>query len=226
MPEQKEPVSPGTLDKSDKSDRPDSQDAAWAILHTPLSTDELKLFCQDIERLFRINPMLNFKTWQQVSPNRYYFTGQNISQQPPFEFELILTSKQLPGGIQIDYEQGLKARTTFTIEPVSKSDDGAFKNQSKLIITDFYDGFPENERKQQLHHVDKSITVWANDLQRYLTGWKKWSRFGLWRWYMRHIWQPMKPMGRRITAILFWVTFFEVALILLGVGVYYLEYTE
>lgn len=59
--------------------------AAWAILHIPLNEAELKLFCQDIERLFRINPMLNFRKWQQIGPNRYYFTGQNISQQPPFD---------------------------------------------------------------------------------------------------------------------------------------------
>ncbi|MCB1984921.1 MAG: hypothetical protein H6936_15585 [Burkholderiales bacterium] len=198
--------------------QPDGQDAAWAILHTPLSTEELKLFCQDIERLFRINPLLNFRKWQQIGPDRYYFSGQNISQKPPFDFELIFTVKQLPEGIQIEYEQGLKNRTTFIIEP--------FNHQSKLTITDFYDGLPETERKLQLHQVDKSITAWANDLQRYLTGWKKWSRYRLWRCYMHHVWQPMKPMGRRITAILFWVAFFELLLILLGAGVYYLEYTE
>lgn len=223
MPEQKSQVKPKTFDKPNE---PDSQDAAWAIVHTPLTETELKLFCQDIERLFRINPMLNFRKWQQIDSNRYYFTGQNISQEPPFDFELIFTTRQLSNGIQIDYENGLKARTTFIIEPVSKQDEGASKNQSKLIITDFYDGLPEWERKQQLHLVDKSITAWANDLQHFLISWKKWSHFGLWRWYMHHIWQPMKPMGRRITTVLLWVALFEAALILLGVGVYYMDYTE
>jgi hypothetical protein len=37
------------------------KDAAWATINTPLEVNELKLFCQDIERLFRINPMLHFK---------------------------------------------------------------------------------------------------------------------------------------------------------------------
>ena len=222
MPELKKPL---RLNPIDQSNKPDNHDAAWAIVQTPLNATELKLFCQDIERLFRINPMLNFRKWQQIGLSRYYFSGQNISQQPPFEFELIFTTQQLANGIQIDYEQGLKNRTTFIIESLSNQHDESFKNKSTLTITDFYDGVPEIERKQQLHRVDKSITAWANDLQRYLINWQKWSRFGLWRWYMRHMWQPMKPMGRRITAILFWVAFFELALILLGAAVYYLEYT-
>jgi hypothetical protein len=41
---------------------------------------------------------------------------------------------------------------------------------------------------------------------------------------MQRIWQPMTPMGRRITAILLWVTAFELALVLLGAGIYYLDY--
>ncbi|MDR4517306.1 MAG: hypothetical protein MRK00_07965 [Nitrosomonas sp.] len=222
MPVPKKPVRLNTIGTSNKAD---NQDAAWAIVQTPLNATELKLFCQDIERMFRINPMLNFREWQQIGANRYYFRGQNISQQPPFEFELTFTTQQLAEGIQIDYAQGLKNRTTFMIESMSNPYDESFKNQSKLTITDFYNGIPEIERKQQLHRVDKSITVWANDIQRYLINWQKWSRFGLWRWYMRYLWQPMKPMGRRITAILFWVAFFELALIMLGAVVYFLEYT-
>lgn len=203
----------------------DEQDAAWAILHTPMSEIELNQFCQDIERLFRINPMLNVEKWQALSPNRYYFAGQNISQKPPFDFELIMTVEQSPNNIQIHYEQGLKTRTTFVIEPVSSQQNATDPPQSKLIITDFYGGLPEAERAQQLHEVDKSISVWANDLQQYLLNWKKWSQYGLWRWYMRHIWQPMKPMGRRITYILFWMTVVELAFIFLGTALYYLEYT-
>ena len=38
-----------------------SKDAAWATITTSFKVDELLMFCQDIERLFRINPMLIFK---------------------------------------------------------------------------------------------------------------------------------------------------------------------
>ncbi|HNP26143.1 MAG TPA: hypothetical protein PKM20_05345 [Nitrosomonas sp.] len=213
------------MNEQEKPNNCDSKDAAWAVIHTPLSTAELKLFCQDIERLFRINPMLNFREWRALDLNCYYFTGQNISQDPPFDFELTLAIKHLSDGIEIEYTHGLKTRTTFVIQSLPDRQAAQQKNQSKLTITDFYDRLPENERAQQLHLVDKSLTIWANDLQQFLFNWKKWSHHRLWRWYMRHVWQPMKPMGRRITYILFWVTFIELALILLGATVYYLEYT-
>ncbi len=201
----------------------DNQDAAWAILQTPLDTAELMLFCQNIERLFRINPMLNFSKWQKTGRNHYHCAGQNISQQPPFDFECSFTVSPLPNGIQIDYEYGLKTRTTFVITPLPEQHTRCLA-RTKLTITDFYDGFPEEERKQHLRYVDKSITTWAIHLQRYLIDWQKWSHIGLWRWYMRYIWQPLKPMGRRIVTILLWLAVFEVALILLGATVYFLEY--
>ncbi len=199
-----------------------SEDAAWATINTPLEASELKVFCQDIERLFRINPMLHFKQWRALGMHRYHFSGQNISQQAPFDFDLIVSVKQLPDGIQMDYSQGLKTRTTFVIEPITSESEW----RSKLTITDSYDGEPEQVRKQQLHLVDKSITIWATYLQQYLQSWKQWSHFAPWRWYMRTVWQPMKPAGRRITNILLFIAGFEVVLILLGVAIYYLEYSS
>ncbi len=194
-------------------------DAAWAVLHTPLSVPELMQFCRDIERLFRINPMLNIRHWRNLETNRYLFSGQNISQPTPFDFDLVLTVRQLSNGWQIEYDQGVKSRTTFVIEPASDLPDC----RSRLTITDYYDGLPENERLRQLHRVDKSISIWAHDLQRFLIRWHQWSKYRLWRWYMQRVWQPMKPMGRRITVILLWVTAAELALVLLGAAIYFLD---
>ncbi|MES9902269.1 MAG: hypothetical protein ABW168_06250 [Sedimenticola sp.] len=64
---------------------------------------------------------------------------------------------------------------------------------------------------------------WGEDLQAYLVHWNRWSGFAPWRWYMRRIWLPMKPSARRITYILLWISLVEVALILLGAGVYWSE---
>ncbi len=139
-------------------------DTALPILHAPLSAPGLTQFCRDIERLFRINPMLNVRHWRCLDANRYFFAGQNISQPMPFDFELILTVRQLSNGLQIEYDQGVKSRTTFTIDPIRALPDSS----SSLTITDYYDGLPESERVQQLHRADKSISIWAHDLQRYL----------------------------------------------------------
>lgn len=196
------------------------RDAAWATIHIPLEAEVLRYFCQDIERLFRINPMLYFKQWEIVENNRYRCSGQNISQEKPFDFDLTFSVKQLSNGLQIDYQQGLKSRTTFIIEPVLVN----YKQQSKITITDVYEGAPETQRQQQQHLVDKSITVWASYLQQYLLTWKRWSSFAPWCWYMQYIWLPMKPSARRITYIVLWITVFEITLIVLGGAIYFLEY--
>lgn len=193
-----------------------SEDAAWASTNTPLTVDALKDFCTDIERLFRINPMLEFERWDCTSGNHFIFAGRNISQEQAFDFEFELSASTLDDGVCIDYDKGIKSSTTFTIEPAPQG--------SKLTITDRYERLPAEQRRAHVSEVDKSLVLWAQYLQQYLINWQRWSRFGLWRWYMRRVWQPMKPAGRRITYMLLWITVVEFALIALGVGIYFVEY--
>lgn len=195
----------------------DSEDAAWASLHTPLTNTQLKEFCQDIERLFRINPYLEFSRWQKRDENRYQLSGRNISQVPAFEFNYEITVNPIPDGIRIDYSQGLKTSTCFRFEP---TDAGC-----KLTIIEDYSGQPQSVREQHLNEVDKSLVTWANDIQQYILTWQRWSWFTPWRWYMRHIWLPLKPTGRRIVYMLIWITTVEIALIALGAGIYWAEFT-
>ena len=193
------------------------EDAAWAAVNTPLGTEALKRFCKDdIERLFRINPYLEFNKWQSLGDDRYLFSAKNISQETPFEFETEVKIWETADGIQAEYSEGIKTSTLFKIEPT--------EHGSRLTVVDRYDGLTEEERQSRLGEVDKSIVVWAQYLQKFLIVWKKWSRFTPWRWYMRRVWQPMKPSGRRITYILLWITLVEIALILLGAGIYFAEY--
>ena len=194
-----------------------TEDSAWASVNTPLSIDELKTFCQDTERLFRINPMLEFSQWKKLADNKYHMLVKNISQETPFELETELHVESQDNDITIHYSNGLKKKTVFKFEP---SEQG-----SKLTIIDDYAGLSEEDRQSRLHEVDKSLVNWADYLQRFLMTWHRWSGFTLWRWYMRGIWQPMKPMGRRITYILLWITVAEVFLIALGAVIYYVEYT-
>ena len=118
--------------------------------------------------------------------------------------------------IVIHYTSGIKKKTIFKIEP---SEFG-----TKLTLIEEY-GLSEAERHEKIHEVDKSLVNWADYLQRYLITWKKWSNHGWWRWYMKRIWQPMKPSGRRITYMFLWITLVEIALIVLGAGIYWSEYT-
>ena len=196
--------------------RADSGDVAWASFRTPLDKSSLLDFCQDIERLLRINPYLEFGKWESCGGGCYRFHGRNLSQDPPFDFDLKLQVVAQPDGLQIRYQGGLKSSTTFSVTDTAEG--------SELTITDDYGALAEQERKARLHEVDKSLVKWSEDLQAYLVSWKRWGWFAPWRFYMRRIWQPMKPAARRITYILLWISLVEIALIALGVGIYFVEY--
>lgn len=193
-----------------------AEDSAWAAVNTPLSVEHLTKFCGDVERLFRINPMLEFKSSKSLGDNRYTMCGRNLSQDTPFEFDVTFKVTELADGLKIDYENGIKSSTTIRIEP---SEFG-----SKITLTEEYERLPVEQREQRMGEVDKSLNTWVNYLQRFLITWKRWNRIRPWRWYMRYVWQPMKPMGRRITYILLWITLAEVALISLGVAVWFAEF--
>jgi len=209
--------------KSDKpvSDESIIKDEAWAAINTPLEVDQLQEFCCDIERLFRINPMLEFKVFKKISDNNYKMQGRNMSQIPSFDFDYTITVEPAAGGCRITYSSGLKTATVVKIEP------GDRKNKlvhSKLIITDSYSKVSREEAEKRINEVDKSLTVWLTDIQQYIVRWKRWSKFRFYRWYMRRFWLPMKPTGRRITYMLLWISLVEVALIALGASIYYIEY--
>jgi hypothetical protein len=193
-----------------------TEDAAWASINTPLNINELKVFCEDIKRLFRINPMLEFNRWEKLAENRYRMEVKNISQDDHFELETELRVENQPDGITIHYSNGLKKKTELKFEATNQG--------SRLTIIDDYTVLSEEERQARLNEVDKSLINWADYLQRYMVMWRRWSRFSLWRWYMRRVWQPMKPTARRITYALLWITVVEVALITLGVAIYLVEY--
>jgi hypothetical protein len=196
-----------------------SDDIAWASLLTPLSVAALIEFCrQDIERLLRINPFLEFSKWQDLGDGHYHFVTRNFSQEIPFEVDTGLRVELLPTSIKFIYDAGLKRQTTFLVEPAPQG--------SKLTITDLYNGeLSEIQKLARLDEVDKSLHIWAKDLQLYLIRWGKWSRFAPWRWYITKVWQPMKPTARRITYMLLWISAVEIALILLGVAVYFMSFS-
>ena len=198
----------------------DVEDKAWASITIPLTETQLCEFCLDAERLLRINPLLEFDQWQRLGENRYQVSGRNLSQQPPFTFSYQLTVEQCteecPKEIRFRYSEGLKSATTFRIEPDTQG--------SKLTIIDEYNGISQQERGQRLNEVDKSIINWAHDIQVYIFMWQRWSWLPLWPWYMRKVWQPMKPSARRIAYMLIWITVAEIALISLGFLIYWIEY--
>ena len=71
--------------------------------------------------------------------------------------------------------------------------------------------------------MDKSLIQWGHALHRYLRQWKRWSGVAPWRWYMRRVWQPMRPMARRIVFLLIMVTALEFIGFLMVFTIFWLE---
>lgn len=195
----------------------DQQDAAWVSIDTPFDGAELRAFLEDVERLFRINSMLVFEDWSPLGARQFAFRAKNLSNGKTIDTVLRAAAEE--SGIRIEYEQGLRTSTSFRIE--EKSDGTA-----RLVVTDDYSGSPLPERKGRIDEVDKSLINWGNDLYRYLQQWKRWSWVPGWQLYMRKVWQPMRPMGRRIAYILFVVTIAEIILFFFVFAVFSLELSK
>jgi hypothetical protein len=187
-----------------------SEDVAYVRVATPLSVEDLRDFCQDLERLYRINPMLEFIKWQKIGNNHYYLQANNLSNGQEIATEIY--QEETDEGFKITYNEGLKAATFIKIE---KS-----KQYTTLVIIDDYSKLSEAERTQRLAEVDGSLEYWGQELYRYLRDWQRWYWFPPFRWYMRHVWQPMKPSARRITYMLIVITLFELFAFLMIVGLW------
>ncbi|MEN8197824.1 MAG: hypothetical protein ABFS30_15135 [Pseudomonadota bacterium] len=192
----------------------DGQDAAWVTIETPLSADALLAFCrQDVERLFRINSLLRFEEWRQVAENKHRVHLRNLVNDR--ELETGLHVEPLVDGLRVTYDGGLKTATTFRVE--------AAEGGARLVVTDDYSGTPAAERAARTDEVDQSLVQWGHDLHRYLARWNRWSRHGLWRWYMTRVWQPMTPMARRVVFLLIIITAMEFAVFLMVLAIFVLE---
>jgi hypothetical protein len=193
------------------------QDSAWVSIETRLSEGELKEFCRDIERLYRINSLLEFESWRTLPEiereGRFYAAGRNLGNGHKFETEFHATD--FDDGIRITYSAGLKSWTQLRFETLPGG--------AKLTITDDYSATDENERKQRLDEVDNTLLPWGGDLKRYLDNWRRWSWLPPYRWYMNRFWQPMKPSSRRICKLIFWVTLAEFVVFLFVFVIFWLE---
>ena len=193
---------------------PDATDAAWVTIETPMTAEALLAFChEDVERLFRINSMLRFEEWRQVSENEYHAHVRNLANDR--ELNARLHVAPLEDGIRVTYDNGLKTATSFRVE--------AANGNASLIVTDDYSGTPAEERAARTDEVDPSLIQWGHDLHRYLARWSRWSRYAPWRWYMTRFWQPMTPLARRVVFLLIVITAMEFAVFLVVLAIFVLE---
>jgi hypothetical protein len=190
------------------------EDAAWITINTPFSATKLESFILDLERLFRINSLLVIKRWKSQHRNLVSLEAFNLSNGQQMNCELMLA--RIDHGIRIEYRNLLKKSTLIQVEAASP-------HGSTLTITDIYSGYDETVRKQRLDEVDLSLKQWGADLQSFLRSWYHWSWLPPWRWYMVRIWQPMKPVARRVTHMIVVLTLAEMFLAMLLIVILIIE---
>jgi hypothetical protein len=192
---------------------PPGADAAWVVLETSFSPDALAAFCRDLERLYRINPFLEFASWTQEGPERFRAEVLNHSNGVRAVMRGRATHAA-DGALRVEYEEGLKRSTRFDIQPAPAG--------SRLTITDEYG--PAGEA--QASAVDRSLHAWGVALKAHLERDRRWGWLPLYRMVVERVWLPMKPSARRITFLVLVIAIADIALIALGFAIYWLEYAR
>ncbi len=191
--------------------RATATDAAWVVIDTPLGPDALAEFCRDLERLYRINPYLEFRSWRRTNPDAFATVFRNLSNHREFDLKLAY-ERDSARGFTVHYSPGIRRSTRFEIESAPGG--------SQLRITDDYSGAVSPDTSE----VDRSLHAWGVALREYVLREQRWGWCPPWRWYMRRVWVPMKPAARRITFIILLITLAEIALIALVMAIYWAEH--
>lgn len=186
------------------------EDAAWVRISTALTAADLRAFLDDVERLYRINPLLEIADFEILGESRYRLAAHNHSNGQRLDVVLAVTAKD--SALEVAYSQGLKAATHFRVEPGPAGAD--------LIFTDIYGGGSVEERRARAGEVDLSMNAWGRALHDYLRAWACWSWLAPWRWYMRRVWQPMKPSARRIVWMMWVISAFEVVALVVLIAIW------
>ena len=191
------------------------EDKAWVVISTPMSQQELQQFCCDLERLYRINPYLEFTQWTMQAPDRIHTEFHNLSNLHDYRLDLTLI-RESDNVFVVRYAEGIKAATRFEIKASAQG--------STLTITDDYNQLPADERVLRADEVDRSLPAWGQALFDYLRRHRRYGWIAPWRWYMRKVWVPMKPSARRIVWMLYVITAVELFAVLFVVLIWWLEH--
>lgn len=186
---------------------------AWVVVPSPLESSALRRFCGDVERLFRINPYLEFAAWSAIGTDRYRACWRNQTNKQSFDMDLHVTPTD--DGLLVNYGSGLKRTTRFS---VAGTDTG-----STLTIIDDYAEVSEEEAAARLGEVDRSLKAWGEALRVYLTQEQRWSRFAPYRWY-RALWLRLKPSARRIATLLILFSLAELVFVAFVALIYWIEF--
>lgn len=203
-------------------DQPE-EDSAWVSVEVPLSSGEVYAFFQNIERLFRLNPHLEIKSWQEDMPGKIY-PGKQIRVESLNEMNgmqqniMMRVGKVQPdGALSLSYGSGLKQATVFTVQGLTTA-------SSRLVVKEHYPSeISVAEREARLHEVDTSLLLWGAAIRSYLMRRARWGWLPFFSWLQDTFWLGMAPRHRRIARLLIWTTALEFVVFLFVFVIYWLE---
>lgn len=199
------------------------EDAAWISVDLPLPAAELYEFLQKLERLFRLNPHLEIKSWQEDEPGKLVSGKQvrveSLNEMNGVQQKLTMSISDVQPGIsfRLGYDSGLKQSTIFTVQNIGPA-------SSRLLIKDIYPAdMSAAEREKRLNEVDRSLVPWGAALHSYFKRRARWRWLPLYNWWQNSFWLGMTPRHRRITRMIVWVTVLEFVVFLFVFVIYWLE---
>jgi hypothetical protein len=191
------------------------EDSSSVVIEVPLGLEALRAYCDDLERLYRINPYLEIQSWDPLGPDAVRVAWRNLSNDRADQLEL-RRERDSPDAFSVGFSHGIKRATRFVTEA---TDSG-----SRLTISDDYGGLSQAERERRIAEVDKSLVAWGWALHAYLRRERRFGGIALWRWALRRVWLPMRPAARRISALIVLVSLAEFLFFLLVALIYWIEH--
>jgi hypothetical protein len=202
---------------------PAVEDSAWISVDLPLPAGELYTFMQKIERLYRLNPFLEIKSWQEEKPGSIY-SGKQIRVDTLNEMNglqqrlrMEVSEVQPDAAFSLRYDTGLKQATVFTVQRLTPL-------SSQLIVKECYPAeISAAEREARLNEVDRSLVPWGAGIHSYFMRRRRWRWLPFYDRLQDSFWLGMTPRQRRIARLLIWTTALEFVVFLFVFIIYWLE---
>ena len=199
------------------------EDFASVSIDLPLSQNNIYSFIKEIDRLYRINPYLEIKSWKEIEKDEIN-SGKSINAELLNEMNgmhqaLTLSLSEIEPGksISIKYDSGIKQETIFSVVGITDT-------SCKLTIKELYlADLSETEKNARLNEVDKSLVPWGEAIHGYFARRRRWGKLPLFSWLQDQFWLGMPPRHRRIARLVLWTTVLEFVVFIFVFVIYWLE---
>ena len=207
----------------DKNAGQPTEDSVWISVDLPLPQKELYAFIQKTERLFRLNPYLEIKSWQEDAPGKItpgkQLRVELLNEMNGLHQSMVLSVNdvQTEVSFSLSYDNGLKQSTIFSVQNLGPA-------SSRLVVKELYPAeMSAAEREKRLNEVDRSLVPWGAAIHSYFIRRARWGWVPFSNWWQNTFWLGMTPRHRRITRMIIWTTLLEFVVFLFVFVIYWLE---